>query len=54
MTTRKYVHIPEISWLLLGSPIGGVDFTQISEILITWNYAKRGFEVYPKYASYAV
>ena len=23
----KYVHIPEISWSLLGLPIGGVDFT---------------------------
>ena len=38
----------------LCSPIGGVDFPQISEILITWNYAKRVLEIYPKYASYAV
>ena len=54
MTTRKYVHIPEISWSLLGPPIGVLDFTYISEILTTWNYAKRVLEAYTKYASYSV
>ena len=44
MTTRKYVHIPEISSSNLGLPTDGVYPTKKSDIFIDCNCAKRGLE----------
>ena len=44
MTTRKYVHIPEISCSDLGLPTDVVYSMYKSDIFIDCNCAKRGLE----------